>query len=84
MLKLYPSADDKQAVEDWGEIYGAVFFDYPYYTLNKLAMKNGIPLYEYLLAKENGRLGTWHSGEEIYCFGNISPIRNSLTVPTET
>lgn len=35
-------------------------------------MKNGIPLYEYLLAKENGRLGTWHNGEEIYCFGNIS------------
>ncbi len=71
VLNLYPSAGDKEAASDWAEIYGAVFFDYPHYALNKLAVKNGIPVYEYLFTKENGRLGAWHSGEEIYCYGNI-------------
>ena len=33
--------------------------------------KNGIPIYEYYFVKDNGRLGSWHSGEEIYAYGNI-------------
>ena len=52
-------------------VYGAVFFDYPHYCLNRLANKNKIPVYEYLFSKTNGRLGNWHSGEEVYCYGNI-------------
>ena len=48
-----------------------MFFDYPHYCLNRLAVENGIPVYEYLFAKTNGRLGDWHSGEEVYCYGNI-------------
>lgn len=71
LLALYPADDDKEADEYWAEIYGAVFFDYPHYCLNRLAVENGIPVYEYLFAKTNGRIGNWHSGEEVYCYGNI-------------
>ena len=48
-----------------------MFFDYPHYCLNRLAVENNIPVYEYLFSKRNGRLGAWHSGEEVYCYGNI-------------
>ena len=71
ILEIYPAETDEQADEYWAEIYGAVFFDYPHYCLNRLAVENDIPVYEYLFAKTNGRLGDWHSGEEVYCYGNI-------------
>ncbi|MBQ3285056.1 MAG: carboxylesterase family protein [Ruminococcus sp.] len=71
ILAIYPAETDEQADEYWAEIYGAVFFDYPHYCLNRLAVENDIPVYEYLFAKQNGRLGDWHSGEEVYCYGNI-------------
>ena len=28
-------------------------------------------MWEYYFSKTNGRLGPWHSGEEVYCYGNI-------------
>ena len=71
LLAIYPAETDEQADEYWAEIYGAVFFDYPHYCLNRLAAGNQIPVYEYLFSKKNGRLGDWHSGEEAYCYGNI-------------
>lgn len=71
VLKAYPVTNDEEAAENWAMIYGALFFNYPHYCLNRLAVKNGIPVYEYYFAKDNGRLGSWHSGEEIYAYGNI-------------
>lgn len=71
LLKLYPASTNEEADLYWAEIYGAVFFDYPHYCLNRLAAQNDIPVYEYLFAKKNGRIGNWHSGEEVYCYGNI-------------
>lgn len=71
LLAIYPAVTDQQADEYWAEIYGAVFFDYPHYCLNRLAVENDIPVYEYYFTKTNGRIGCWHSGEEVYCYGNI-------------
>ncbi len=71
ILEQYPAATDDEAAENWAEIYGAVFFDYPHYCLNRLAAENGIPVFEYYFSKQNGRLGSWHSGEEVYLYGNI-------------
>ena len=71
VFALYPVSTDKEADEAWREIWGAVFFDYPHYCLNRLAAENGIPVWEYLFSGENGRLGSWHSGEEVYFYGNI-------------
>ena len=52
-------------------MFGAAFFDYPHYCLNRLAAENGIPTYEYYFSKANGRIGPWHSGEMVYCYGNL-------------
>ena len=68
---LYPVSTDEEADEAWREIWGAVFFDYPHYCLNRLAVENDIPVWEYLFSKENGRIGSWHSGEMVYFYGNV-------------
>ncbi|MBQ1567911.1 MAG: carboxylesterase family protein [Erysipelotrichaceae bacterium] len=77
VLALYPAETDKQARENWAKVYGALFFNYPHYCLNRLAVSNGIPVYEYRFSKHNGSLGPWHSGEMIYLYGNI-PERSAV------
>jgi para-nitrobenzyl esterase len=71
VLALYNPTTDDEAKSYWAQIYSAVFFNYPHYCLQRLAAANGIPVYEYYFTKHNGRLGPWHSGEEVYCYGNI-------------
>lgn len=71
VLRLYAPTTDSEADAYWAAIYGAIFFNYPHYCLNRLATENGIPVYEYCFSKRNGRLGPWHSGEMMYFYGNI-------------
>ena len=71
VLALYPAQTDQEAKEQWTDIYSAIFFTYGHYCWTRQAIANGIPAYEYYFSKENGRLGPWHSGEEVYCYGNI-------------
>lgn len=71
VLRVYSPTTDEEAKTYWAQIYGAVFFNYPHYCLNRLAAENGIPAYEYYFSKHNGRLGPWHSGEMIYLYGNL-------------
>lgn len=71
ILALYPAATDEEADKNWAAIYGAEFFNYSHYCLNRLAQANDIPSYEYYFSKSNGRLSSWHSGEMIYAFGMI-------------
>lgn len=71
VLALYPASTNREAADAWAEIWGAVLFDYPHYCLNRLAAENGVAVYEYYFSRDNGRLGAWHSGEEVYCYGNI-------------
>lgn len=77
VLALYPAQNDAEADRYWAEIYGAVFFNYSHYCWNRLAVENDIPVYEYYFTRKNGRLGAWHSGEMVYCYGNI-PEKSSL------
>ena len=71
VLNIYPAGTDEEADTCWAEIYGAIYFSYPHYCLDRLAVDNEIPVYEYFFSKENGRLGPWHSGEEVYAYHNL-------------
>ena len=71
VLKVYNATTDKEAAAYWAEVYGAVFFNYPHYCLNRLAVSEGIPVYEYLFTKKNKSLSSWHSGELKYAFHRI-------------
>lgn len=77
VLALYHPQTDEEADRYWAEIYGAVFFNYSHYCLNRLEKENGIPSWEYLFTKDNGRLGCWHSGELVYSF-NVIPDDSKL------
>ncbi len=71
LLALYPAADDADAKAKWTDIYSAIFFTHGHYCLSRQAIAAGEPCWEYFFTKGNGRLGTWHSGEEVYCYDNI-------------
>ena len=73
----YDPSTDEEADRYWAKIYGAIFFNYPHYCLNRLEQENGVPSWEYLFTKDNGRLGSWHSGEMVYTFGVI-PEKSGL------
>ena len=71
VLAHYQPTTDDEAKAMWTDIYSVVFFTYGHYCWTRQAVENKIPVWEYYFSKENGRLGPWHSGEEVYCYGNI-------------
>ena len=71
ILGLLPAASDEEAGKNWADIYTAVLFSYGHHCWERQAMENSIPSYLYYFTKDNGRLGCWHSGEEVYLYGNI-------------
>ena len=70
VLALYPASTTKEARDNWIDIYSGIYFTYGHYCWSRQTADR-IPVYEYFFTKENGRLGPWHSGEEVYCYGNI-------------
>ena len=77
ILKLYPAGNDAEARQNWADLYTAVLFTYGHWCWERQAVDNDIPVYLYYFTKSNGRLGTWHGGEEVYLYGNI-PADSSL------
>ena len=71
VLALCPGNTDAEAKANWTDLYSAALFTHGHYCWSRQALALGEPVYEYFFTKENGRLGTWHSGEEVYCYGNI-------------
>jgi len=76
VLALYPVTTDQEAKDRWTDIYSVYYYTYGHYCWSREALENGFPAYEYFFTKDNGRLGTWHSGEEVYCYGNIPADSN--------
>ena len=71
VLGLFPASTDAEAKSQWADINSAYLFNYGHYCWQRQAVSNGIPTYTYYFVKDNGRLGSWHSGEEVYFYGNI-------------
>ena len=71
VLALYPASTDAEAKAMWIDIYSCIFFTHGHRCWSRQAVANGVPAYEYFFTKGNGRLGAWHSGEEVYCYNNI-------------
>ena len=71
ILSLYPASADEEAKDNWADIYSVVFFHYGHYCFERQEIRDNVPTYVYYFTKDNGRLGSWHSGEEVYLYGNI-------------
>ena len=70
LAQFAPTTDD-EARTMWLKLYSAAYFTHGHYCLSRQDTALGVPVYEYFFAKANGRLSAWHSGEEVYCYGNI-------------
>ena len=77
VLARYPAHTDAEAKKNWAELYTVYYFSYGHHCWARQAQANGVPVYMYLFTRTNGRLGNWHSGEEVYFYGNI-PEKSSL------
>ena len=68
---LYLDKIEKNAFEAFNEIISVYWFVHPHHSWSNLALNNGVNVYRYQFTKENGYHGTYHSGEMIYCYGNL-------------
>ena len=82
VLALYPVSTDQEAKDTWTDLYSVFYFTYGHFCWSREALENAFPAYEYFFTKDNGRLGTWHSGEEVYCYNNIPA--DSITSSTSS
>jgi para-nitrobenzyl esterase len=78
MMELYKDEIDKDAFSVFNEIISAYWFFMPHYEWSTLAYNNGEDVYCYQFTKENGYYGTYHSGEIIYAYGNISKSKHGF------
>lgn len=79
--KIYAIYEDKiqqDAFAAFNEIISVYWFIHPHHSWSNMALANGIPVYRYQFTKENGYYGTYHSGEMIYCYGNVEKARRSF------
>ena len=78
LLELYKDiSTDKEANRVFNEIISAYWFVYPHQSWSTAAYSNSERVYRYIFTKDNGYMGTWHSGEIIYAYGNVKNERKS-------
>ena len=70
-LEKYPVKNNKEAKNLYNDIFSIVCFTYPHEVWTKTLREQGRPVYEYYFSKENGEIGTNHSGEMIYAYRNV-------------
>lgn len=71
IYKAYENEINEDAFAAFNEIFSVYWFMHPHYSWTKLAVDNGVNVYKYQFTKENNYYGTYHSGEMIYCYGNV-------------
>ena len=78
MMEIYKEKIEKDAFAAFNEIISVYWFIHPHHVWSNAAIANSIPVYRYQFTKENGYYGTYHSGEMIYCYGNVEKARRSF------
>ncbi len=72
MLNLYNLKTDDEAFRTFLDIISVYWFVYPHHSWSDLATQNGVKTYKYLFSKQNGYYKSYHSGEMVYCYGNLA------------
>ena len=72
VCELYKEQIEKDAFNAINEIMSVYWFIMPHHVWSNMALNNSVHVYRYQFTKENGYHGTYHSGEMIYAYGNIS------------
>ena len=75
-IEKYGSQNKKQLKSLYNDVFSAVCFTYPHDQWTKTLQAQGKPVYEYYFSRENGEIGTNHSGELIYAYRNVPKTKN--------
>ena len=75
---LYKDKIEKDAFTAFNEIISVYWFIMPHHSWSNMALNNGVKVYRYFFTKENGYYGTYHSGEMVYCYGNLDRKNKSF------
>ena len=78
IYELYKEKISEDAFTAFNEIISVYWFIMPHHSWSNLAINNGVDVYRYQFTKENGYYGTYHSGEMVYCYGNIHMINKDF------
>ena len=70
IIKAYPANTDEEAENNQRKIYNAATFGYGHDVWSRLAVKKE-PVYRYYFTKENKSIGSNHTGELPYAYGNL-------------
>lgn len=71
LMAAYADEISKDAFTAFNSIISAYWFMQPHVDWSKMSLASGSDVYRYQFTKENGYYGTYHSGEMIYCYGNL-------------
>ena len=69
---LYKDKLEQDAFNTFNEIISVYWFIQPHHSWSNMALNSGVDVYRYHFTKENGYHSTYHSGEMIYCYGNLA------------
>jgi len=76
LCNLRPVKNDKEAKQFYSDAFSAICFTYPHYSWTKVVTAQNKPVWEYVFTKENKCISTMHSGEMVYCYGNLDGNKN--------
>lgn len=68
---LYSSRIADDSFNVLNDIISQYWFMQPHFEWSTIANSLGVNVYRYQFLKENGFYGTYHSGEMVYCYGNL-------------
>lgn len=72
IFDLYKDKIERDAFSAFNEIISVYWFIMPHHSWSNMALNNEETVYRYFFTKENGYHGTYHSGEMVYCYGNLN------------
>ena len=75
-ISKYGKKNNKEIKELYNDVFTAVCFSYPHENWTRTVEAQGKPVYEYFFSRENGEIGTNHSGELIYAYRNVPRTKN--------
>ena len=75
-VSKYSRKNNKEIKELYNDVFTAVCFSYPHENWTRTVEAQGKPVYEYFFSRENGEIGTNHSGELIYAYRNVPRTKN--------
>ncbi|WP_051537668.1 carboxylesterase/lipase family protein [Treponema sp. C6A8] len=70
-FEKYPVKNDREAKTLYNDIFSAWCFTKPHDKWTKTVAAQGRPVWEYYFSRENGSIGSNHSGEMIYAYRNV-------------